>query len=76
MRRGGFRKKFFLYKWIQKGMKGIGSLFVYRSPEKRIITDPQLEEIYRGKSKKELAKMAGCSHTNSKSWMIRRILNS
>ena len=57
-------------------MKGIGSLFVYRSPEKRIISDPQLEEIYRGKSKKELAKMAGCSHTNSKSWMIRRILNS
>ena len=57
-------------------MKGIGSLFVYRSPEKRIITDPQLEEIYRSKSKRELAKIAGCSHTNSKSWMIRRILNS
>lgn len=76
MRRGSFKKKFFLFKWARKLMKGIGSLFVYKSPEKRIITDPQLEEIYRSKSKKELAKMAGCSHTNSKSWMIRRILNS
>ena len=76
MRRGSFKKKFFLFKRARKLMKGIGSLFVYRSPEKRIITDPQLEEIYRGKSKRELAKMAGCSHTNSKSWMIRRILNS
>jgi len=73
MRKGSFKKKFFLFKWVRKLMTGIGSLFVYKSPEKRIITDPQLEEIY---SKKELAKMAGCSHTNSKSWMIRRILNS
>ena len=76
MRKGSFKKKFFLFKWVRKLTKGIGSLFVYRSPEKRIITDPQLEEIYRGKSKRELAKIAGCSHTNSKSWMIRRILNS
>ena len=45
MRKGSFKKKFFLFKWAKKFMKGIGSLFVYRSPEKRIITDPQLEEI-------------------------------
>ena len=65
---------------VKKFLKGIfdlfGKGFVYRSPKKKEIRDPQLEEIYRGMTARELAKRAKCSHTNSKSYLIKKLLNS
>ena len=71
-----FRRKNRLMKFIGKIFDAMGKGFVYRSPKRKEIRDPQLEEIYRGMTARELAKRAKCSHTNSKSYLIRRILNS
>ena len=69
-----FRRKNRLFKFIRGILDGLGKGFVYRSPKRKEIRDPQLEEIYRGMTARELAKTAKCSHTNSKSYFIRRLL--
>ena len=76
MRRKIFKKKNRLFKFIGGILDVLGKGFVYRSPKRKEIRDPQLEEIYRGMTARELAKMAKCSHTNSKSYLIKRLLNS
>ena len=76
MRRKIFKKKNRLFKFIRGILDGLGKGFVYRSPKRKEIRDPQLEEIYRGMTARELAKRAKCSHTNSKSYLIKRLLNS
>ena len=76
MRRTIFKKKNLLLKFIGKIFDAMGKGFVYRSPKRKEIRDPQLEEIYRGMTARELAKRAKCSHTNSKSYLIKRLLNS
>jgi Mor family transcriptional regulator len=76
MRRKIFKKKNRLFKFIRGILDVLGKGFVYRSPKRKEIRDPQLEEIYRGMTARELAKRAKCSHTNSKSYLIKRLLNS
>ena len=76
MNKKTFKKKNRLFKFIRGILDVLGKGFVYRSPKRKEIRDPQLEEIYRGMTARELAKRAKCSHTNSKSYLIRRILNS
>lgn len=76
MRRKIFKKKNRLFKFIGGILDVLGKGFVYRSPKRKEIRDPQLEEIYRGMTARELAKRAKCSHTNSKSYLIKRLLNS
>ena len=76
MRRKIFKKKNRLLKFIRGILDVLGKGFVYRSPKRKEIRDPQLEEIYRGMTARELAKRAKCSHTNSKSYLIKRLLNS
>ena len=76
MRRKIFKKKNRLLKFIRGILDALGKGFVYRSPKRKEIRDPQLEEIYRGMTARELAKRAKCSHTNSKSYLIKRLLNS
>ena len=76
MRRNTFKKKNRLFKFIGKIFDAMGKGFVYRSPKRKEIRDPQLEEIYRGMTARELAKRAKCSHTNSKSYLIKRLPNS
>jgi len=76
MRRKIFKKKNRLFKFIRGLLDVLGKGFIYRSPKRKEIRDPQLEEIYRGMTARELAKRAKCSHTNSKSYLIKRILNS
>jgi len=76
MNKKTFKKKNRLFKFIEGILDGVGKAFVYRSPNKREIIDPQLEEIYRRMTAKQLAKRAKCSHTNSKSYLIRKLLNS
>ena len=76
MKRTIFKKKNRLFKFIRGILDVLGKGFVYRSPKRKEIRDPQLEEIYRGMTARELAKRAKCSHTNSKSYLIKRLLNS
>ena len=76
MRRKIFKKKNRLFKFIRGLLDVLGKGFIYRSPKRKEIRDPQLEEIYRGMTARELAKRAKCSHTNSKSYLIKRLLNS
>jgi len=74
--KGQFKRKSRVIKVLKKVLNFFGNGFVYRSPKKKEIRDPQLEELYRGMSARELAKRAKCSHTNSKSYLIKRLLNS
>tara|TARA_Y100001936_G_C15435281_1_gene341437 strand:+ start:100 stop:327 length:228 start_codon:yes stop_codon:yes gene_type:complete len=74
--RGQFKRKSRVIKVLKKVLNFFGNGFVYRSPKKKEIRDPQLEELYRGMTARELAKRAKCSHTNSKSYLIKRLLNS
>tara|TARA_Y100001937_G_scaffold75812_1_gene103001 strand:+ start:1001 stop:1228 length:228 start_codon:yes stop_codon:yes gene_type:complete len=74
--KGQFKRKSRVIKVLKKVLNFFGNGFVYRSPKKKEIRDPQLEELYRGMTARELAKRAKCSHTNSKSYLIKRLLNS
>ena len=74
--KGQFKRKSKVIKVLKKVLNFFGNGFVYRSPKKKEIRDPQLEELYRGMTARELAKRAKCSHTNSKSYLIKRLLNS
>mgnify|MGYP001195294378 CR=1 FL=1 len=74
--KGQFKKKNRMIKFLKGIFDFLGKGFVYRSPLKKEITDPQLEELYRGMTARELAKRAKCSHTNSKKYLIKRLLNS
>tara|TARA_R100000664_G_C2698070_1_gene99520 strand:- start:293 stop:520 length:228 start_codon:yes stop_codon:yes gene_type:complete len=74
--KGQFKKKNRMIKFLKGIFDFFGKGFVYRSPKKREIRDPLLEEIYRGMTARQLAKRAKCSHTNSKSYLIRKLLNS
>ena len=74
--KGQFKRKSKVIKVLKKVLNFFGKGFVYRSPKKKEIRDPQLEELYRGMTARELAKRAKCSHTNSKSYLIKRLLNS
>lgn len=74
--KGKFKKKNRMKKFLKGILDFFGKGFVYRSPEKKEIRDPQLEQLYRGMTARELAKRAKCSHTNSKSYLIRKLLNS
>ena len=76
MNKKTFKKKNRLFKFIRGILDVLGKGFVYRSPKRKEIRDPQLEEIYRGMTARELAKRAKCSHTNSKSYLIKKLLNS
>lgn len=76
MKKALFKRKNPLLKLIKRILDAIGNGFIYRSPKKKEIRDPQLEEIYRGMSARQLAKRAKCSHTNSKSYLIKKLLNS
>ena len=74
--KGQFKRKSKVIKVLKKVLNFFGNGFVYRSPKRKEIRDPQLEELYRGMTARELAKRAKCSHTNSKSYLIKRLLNS
>ncbi len=74
--KGQFKRKSRVIKVLKKVLNFFGNGFVYRSPKRKEIRDPQLEELYRGMTARELAKRAKCSHTNSKSYLIKRLLNS
>tara|TARA_Y100001938_G_scaffold79755_1_gene110169 strand:+ start:232 stop:459 length:228 start_codon:yes stop_codon:yes gene_type:complete len=74
--KGQFKRKSRVIKVLKVILNFFGSGFVYRSPKKKEIRDPQLEALYRGMTARELAKRAKCSHTNSKSYLIKRLLNS
>tara|TARA_Y100001970_G_scaffold158704_1_gene194087 strand:+ start:95 stop:322 length:228 start_codon:yes stop_codon:yes gene_type:complete len=74
--KGQFKRKSRVIKVLKVILNFFGNGFVYRSPKKKEIRDPQLEELYRGMTARELAKRAKCSHTNSKSYLIKRLLNS
>ena len=74
--KGQFKKKNRMIKFLKGIFDFFGKGFVYRSPKKREIRDPLLEEIYRGMTARQLAKRAKCSHTNSKSYLIKKLLNS
>tara|TARA_R100000781_G_scaffold100739_1_gene64240 strand:+ start:14318 stop:14548 length:231 start_codon:yes stop_codon:yes gene_type:complete len=76
MKKIRFRRQSRLKKYFKKFLDAMGWGFVYRSPEKKECDDEQLWEIYKKKSKRELAKIAKCSHTNAKVTIIRKILNS
>jgi len=74
--KGQFKRKSRVIKFSKGIFDFFGRGFIYRSPKKKEIRDPQLEEIYRGMTARELAKRAKCSHTNSKTYLIRKLLNS
>jgi len=74
--KGKFKRKSRIKKFFKGIFNFFGKGFVYRSPKKKEIRDPQLEEIYRGMTARQLAKRAKCSHTNSKSYLIKKLLNS
>ncbi len=74
--KGQFKRKSRVIKVLKVILNFFGNGFVYRSPKKKEIRDPQLEEIYRGMTARQLAKRAKCSHTNSKSYLIKKLLNS
>ena len=74
--KGQFKRKSRVIKFLKGIFDFFGRGFIYRSPKKKEIRDPQLEEIYRGMTARELARRAKCSHTNSKTYLIRKLLNS